>query len=334
MEKAKKREKGSRELMTTDIEILRRALDRENDTRRPPAMRHWEFHALGATRADMKRLLDEGYIQIATRNGSITKYLLTEKGKRVVWAESMERKIETVSASEVMDALDLVVGFDDIKLTLAEAIASRRRINFLLEGPPACAKSVMLEGIRISAPSAYQAFGSRTSAAGLSEVLFELRPTILLLDEADKMRHEVYSVLLGLMESGEILETKSGKTRGIVLETTVIAACNSSKKMSPEFLSRFAFHPHFPEYSRSEFTDVVVGMLTRAEGCPDDVARAIGTQVYDMGLGDVRKARGVWQLMRAPTDDEVKRVIQMSLKYGPQNDRRSPRKQPGSRRLL
>jgi len=296
-------------------------------------MRHWEFHAVGATKADVKRLLDEGYVQIARRDGAIIKYLLTEKGRNVVWAESMERQFQAVSVSEVMDALDLIVGFDDIKQTLAEAIASRRRINFMLEGPPACAKSVMLEGIRMAVPTAFQAFGSRTSAAGLSEVLFELRPTVLLLDEADKMRHEVYSVLLGLMESGEILETKSGKTRGVVLETTVIAACNSSRKMSPEFLSRFAFHPHFPEYSRSEYIDVVIGMLTRAEGCPDDVATIIGTQVYDMGIGDVRKARGVWQLMREPTEAEVKRVIRMNIKYRPQNNRRNSRRRPGGSRL-
>jgi len=311
----------------TDIEILRRALDRENDTRRPPTMRHWEFHAVGATRDDVKRLLDEGYILVSSGYGATTKYKLTEKGKNVVWAVAMDRQFEAVSVSEILEALDLIVGYDDIKQTLAEAISSRRRINFMLEGPPACAKSVILEGIRRAVPTSYQAFGSRTSAAGLSEVLFELRPNVLLLDEADKMRHDVYSVLLGLMESGEILETKSGKTRGVILETTVIAACNSSKKMSPEFLSRFAFHPHFPEYSRSEFIDVTVGMLTRAEGCPDDIAKVIGIKVYDMGLGDVRKSRGIWQLMKEPTEAEVERIIRMNLKYGEQNDRRRPKRQ-------
>jgi len=317
----------------TDIEIMRRALDRENDTRRPPNMRHWEFHAVGATRDDVKRLVDQGYVCVSTRDRTITKYILTDKGRNIVWAESMERQFEAVSVSEVTEALELIVGFDDIKLTIAEALASRRKINFMLEGPPACAKSVILDGIRSIVPSSYQAFGSRTSAAGLSEVLFELHPNVLLLDEADKMRHDVYSVLLGLMEKGEILETKSGKTRGIILETTVIAACNSSKKMSPEFLSRFAFHPHFPEYSRDEFIDVVIGMLARREGCPEDIARTIGIKVYDMGLGDVRKARGVWQIMREPTEAEVERVIQMNIKYGPRNDNRR-RKQPrGSYRM-
>lgn len=319
--------------MATDIDILRRALDRENDTRRPPSMRHWEFYAVGGTKADVKRLADDGYICVSRQSGSITKYLLTEKGKSVVWAASMERKFTAVPRSAILESLELVVGFDDIKETIADVIAGRRHIHFMLEGPPACAKSVILEGIRTSVPYAYMAFGSRTSAAGLSDVLFEIRPEILLLDEADKMRHDVYSVLLGLMEKGEILETKSGKVRGIVLDTTVFAACNSSAKMSPEFLSRFAFHPYFKEYTRQEFIDVCIGMLTRSEGCPLDVAELVGVQVYDMGLGDVRKARGVWQLMREPTEAEVRRVIRMNLKYRPRNNGRSPRRRQRGERL-
>lgn len=304
--------------MGTDIEIMKKALEREDDNRRPQQWRSWEFWVVGATRDDTRRLLDQGYITVAVRESRLTKYLLTDKGRSIVWAASMERKFTAVPRSAILESLDLVVGFDDIKETIADAISGRRRINFMLEGPPACAKSVILEGIRTSVPYAYMAFGSRTSAAGLSDVLFEIRPDLLLLDECDKMKHDCYSVLLGLMEKGEILETKSGKVRGIVLDTTVFAACNSSAKMSPEFLSRFAFHPYFKEYTRQEFVDVCIGMLTRSEGCPPDVAELVGVQVYDMGLGDVRKARGVWQLMREPTEAEVRRVIRMNLKYSPQ----------------
>jgi hypothetical protein len=145
---------------------------------------------------------------------------------------------------------------------------------------------------------------------------------VLLMDEADKMQNDCYSVLLGLMESGEILETKSRKTRGIRLETMVIAACNSTAKMPREFLSRFALHVLFPAYSREEFIDVCRGFLTRAENCPSDLAALIGQTVFDCGLGDVRKARGVWQLMVAPTEDEVQRVIRLMLKYSPDNRKR------------
>ncbi len=313
--------------MATDIEILKKAQEREDDKRRPPQWKSWEFWVVGATKDDIKRLVDQGYVTAAVRQPRLTKYLLTDKGRQVVWSASMERKFTAVPRSTLMESMELVVGFEDIKETLADAIAQRRRINFMLEGPPACAKSVILECVRTCVPYAYMAFGSRTSAAGLSDVLFEIKPELLLLDEVDKMRHDCYSVLLGLMEKGEILETKSGKTRGIVLDTMVIAACNSSKKMSPEFLSRFAFHPYFKEYTRQEFIDVCVGMLTRVEGCPPDVAQLIGVQVYDMGLGDVRKARGVWQLMRAPTEEEVQRIIRMNLKYSPELDTRKVKRQ-------
>jgi hypothetical protein len=313
--------------MATDIEILKKAKEREDDTRRPRDWKPWEFWVVGATKDDIKRLVDQGYVTAAVRQPRLTKYLLTDKGRQVVWSVSMERKFTAVPRSTLIESMELVVGFEDIKETIADAIAQRRRINFMLEGPPACAKSVILECVRTCVPYAYMAFGSRTSAAGLSDVLFEIKPELLLLDEVDKMRHDCYSVLLGLMEKGEILETKSGKTRGIVLDTMVIAACNSSAKMSPEFLSRFAFHPYFKEYTRQEFIDVCVGMLTRAEGCPPDVANLIGVQVYDMGLGDVRKARGVWQLMRAPTEEEVQRIIRMNLKYSPDIDTRKKKRQ-------
>ena len=300
-----------------DMETLKRAYEREHDSRdrRPPHLRSWEYYTLGASRADIKRLLDEGLITVALKTSAITKYRLSQKGCDLVWAFSMEREFTKIPAASVMDALELVIGFDDLKEAIALAVEVRRRVNFLLEGPPACAKSILLEGVRSAVPDAYIAFGSRTSAAGLSEALFEYQPSVLLLDEADKMDNEVYSVLLGLMESGEVLETKSRKTRGVKLNTMILAACNSSAKMPREFLSRFALHAQFPTYTREEFIDVCRGFMAKAEGCPRDLAGIIGRLIYDYGIGDVRKARGVWQLMAAPTESEVQRVVQLMLKY-------------------
>lgn len=310
-----------------DMEILRRAYDRENDTRdrRPPSWRDWEYYSVGASRDDIRRLIDEGLVIIARKSSLLTKYKLSDKGRNLVWATTMEREFTKIPAASVLEAMDLIVGFEDIKEAIARAVESERRINFLLEGPPACAKSLMLEGVRSAVPAAYIAFGSRTSAAGLSDALFEYQPKVLLMDEADKMENDCFSVLLGLMESGEILETKSRKSRGIKLETLVIAACNSSAKMPREFLSRFALHVHFPTYTRDEFIDVCRGFLSRAENCPPDIAVLLGQMIYDNGIGDVRKARGAWLLMTAPTEDEVRRVVHLMLKYGSDDHNRRPR---------
>lgn len=319
-----------------DMEVLRRAYERENDTRdrRPPNIRSWEYYKVGASRKDIERLLDEGLVTISFKAASYpTRYKLTDKGRDLVWAVAMEREFARVPASSILEAMDLIVGFEDLKLTIARAMEARRRVNFLLEGPPASAKSLLLEGVRSAVADAYIAFGSRTSAAGLSDALFEHQPSVLLLDEADKMENDCYSVLLGLMESGEVLETKSKKVRGIRLETMVLAACNSSARMPPEFLSRFALHARFPMYTRQEFIDVCHGFLSRAEDCPPDLAVLIGQLVYDHGIGDVRKARGVWQLMTAPTEDEVRRVVQLMLKYSDNHDKRQTSQTSRSGRL-
>lgn len=312
----------------TDIDILRRAYEFEHDTRRPQGKRSWEGYQSGASRSDLNRLKDEGLITIVTRaKGSLTasgmtKYLLTEKGRNLAIPSVLDREFAKVPVHDILEAMSFIVGFDDVKETLAKAISAQRRINFMLEGPPACAKSLILEGISMAMPSeyVYMAFGSRTTAAGLSQVLFEHQPRLLLLDEADKFKHQdVFSVLLGLMARGEIKETQHQNLRGITLDTAVIAACNSSDGMSEEFKSRFALHVHFPAYTREEFINVCRGFLTRAEGCPEDLAVLIGQRVFDGDLGDIRKALGVWQLVDAPTVEEVDRVVTMNKKYGKQN---------------
>ncbi|GAI77183.1 unnamed protein product, partial [marine sediment metagenome] len=62
-----------------DFEILKRAYEREHDSRdrRPPHLRSWEYYTLGASRSDIKRLLDEGLLTVALKTSAITKYRLS-----------------------------------------------------------------------------------------------------------------------------------------------------------------------------------------------------------------------------------------------------------------
>ncbi|MFH1141268.1 MAG: AAA family ATPase, partial [Chloroflexota bacterium] len=292
-------------------------------------VRGWEFHQVGhgVKRAEVERLVGEGVLEYVVKVAGNTSYRLSEKGTGLIAVQAQQHEASRVPADSVMSAMDLVVGFDDLKQAIAQSVEARCRTNYLLQGSPACGKSLILEGVRSAVPDAYMAFGSRTSGPGLSEALFTYQPTVLLLDEADKMNNETLAVLLGLMEHGEILETKSRQSRGIVLNTMVLAACNRSDKMPAEFLSRFALHAIFPPYTRQEFLDVCRGFLTRGEQCPVELAGLIGERVFDLGLGDVRKARAIWQLMTAPTQDEVERVVALMLKYGtppPERRRRRP----------
>jgi len=322
--------------MANDMEILQRAYELETDPRtgKGVRIRGWEYYQVGhgVKRTEVERLVGEGVLEYVIKVPGKTSYRLSEKGLGLVAVTAQQHEATRVPAASVIEAMDLVVGFDDLKQALSLAVETRRRINFLLEGPPACGKSLILEGVRSAVPDAYMAFGSRTSGPGLSEALFTHQPTVLLLDEADKTDNEALAVLLGLMEHGEILETKSRQSRGIVLNTMVVAACNRSDKMPAEFLSRFALHAVFPPFTRAEFLDVCRGFLTRREGCQPELASLIGQKVFDLGLGDVRKARAIWQMMTASTTEEVDRVVTLMLRYStPTENRRRARPTAGAR---
>ncbi len=315
--------------MATDFEILKKAYETEyvNKNKTERCFSAWQSFQVGASRSDIMRLHAEELIYISSRlsagQGSTNHYRLTEKGIKLVQASMTEHESEfSIAKEEVLEAMNLIIGFDDVKARIAKAVTDRDKTHFLLEGPPACAKSLMLEAVytAVGTEHAYLAFGSRTSGAGLSDQLFNQRPAVLVLDEADKMDKDTRSVLLGLLETGDIIETKSRKTRGIKLNTQVLAACNKSSKFTPEFISRFAAHLYFPRYTREEFLDVCVGFLTRAENAPLDIARLIGKMVYDNDLGDIRKARGVWKLMAEPTEDEVLSAIKFMVNYSPANN--------------
>ncbi len=320
-----------------DMEILQRAYELETDPRTGKGIRirGWEYYQVGhgAKRAEVERLVGEGVLVYVIKVPGKTSYRLSEKGLGLMAVQAQQHEATKVPAASVIEAMDLVVGFDDLKQALSLAVETRRRINFLLEGPPACGKSLILEGVRSAVPDAYMAFGSRTSGAGLSEALFTHQPTVLLLDEADKTDNEALAVLLGLMEHGEILETKSRQSRGIVLNTMVLAACNRSDKMPVEFLSRFALHAVFPPFTREEFLDVCRGFLTRRDGCTIELASLIGQKVFDLGLGDVRKARAIWQMMTASTIEEVDRVVTLMLRYSVSSTERRRRTIPTPSRL-
>ncbi|MDP2730547.1 MAG: AAA family ATPase [Dehalococcoidales bacterium] len=304
---------------TNDMAILLRAYQLESNPKNGEKwkMQGWSSLRIGASTSDLNRLMDEHLIQLCNQAGRFRSYSLSEKGLGVVARTAMEARPH-VTAAELMEAFADIEMWDDLKAMIAETLEAGKRVHFLLEGPPACGKSLFLEGIRQVAPFAALAFGSRTSAAGLSALFFAEQPTILLLDEADKMDHWTLPVLLGVMETGELVSTKSGNTRGVHLETTVIAACNSSAKMTPEFLSRFGMHAHFPEYTRDEFIRVCRSFLVKRHGAEAPLAALIAKTVYDKCLGDVRKARDILKLMHDPTPEELERVVGVMINYAGQ----------------
>jgi hypothetical protein len=310
--------------MADDIEILTRAFNLD----KLPGIHNWQNFDVRASISDIHRLLDAKFIEVVVRSSNIhpaTVYRISATGRDVVKA-ALDHDWPVPEAKVIYDAFGNITGFDDIKREIARAISSRLKVNYLFCGPPACAKSLFLEGISSVIEKNLKAFGSATSASGLSDDLIKKMPTVLLLDEADKLRKDAYSVLLGLMERGDVIEVKYGKSRGVHLETSVFAACNRWEKFTPEFMSRFPWQVHFHPYTRSEFLAVCCGFLGKA-GCPEEVANFIGTEVFDNQMGDVRKVRGIYQAMEWATREEAQRIIELQRKYGPTGEEIRVRKQ-------
>ncbi len=301
--------------MATDFELLKRAEVWEGRN----APRAWQALDIGATRQDINRLLDSGYIQrraassrIAPHQFGPALYKLTDKGLGIL---ERKQELQPVTVDDVMRAMQHIVGFEKLKLLIAETIANHKRAHFLLEGPPASVKSTLLDAIRNVVPDSSMVFGRGASAKGLSNLLFEEQPSVLCMDELDKSKKEVREMILGLMETGEIINTKADDHRGVVLDTLVFAACNSSDMFAPEFKSRFAMHPCFQRYTRQEFIEVVISML--AKDTAAELAEYIAVQVFDNELGDVRQARDIRKLMNSPTITEADRILNIKLEYRP-----------------
>jgi Holliday junction DNA helicase RuvB len=202
-----------------------------------------------------------------------------------------------------------VVGFEEIKDLLRTTLRSRKPTHVLLIGPPSSAKTLMLTEVA-RVPGAFYCLGGSTTKVGLVDQLFDLQPRYLLIDELEKMDRRDHVALLSLMETGIVKETKHERAREMALTTNVYAACNSTRGLPPELLSRFHFKLSLPEYSREEFERVAVATLTMREGVPEELARYIARRVTS---GDIREAVGIART--ASTPEEVDRLIAIKRKY-------------------
>ena len=100
-------------ILANDMELLQRAHDRENDSRSRSKL--WAAYHVGATRADINRLLAEELIAQAHQSSRIGRYdyspalyRLTEKGRSLIFATTMEREFERVPAADILEAVKSV----------------------------------------------------------------------------------------------------------------------------------------------------------------------------------------------------------------------------------
>ena len=256
-----------------------------------------------------------GVLRQAYKSRSGTGYLTADPAAvlKALQVFDSDRVVDYTPEAEGIpeDLFEVVVGYDDIKSLMLRALETKARVNWLLAGPPASAKTLFLLSLE-RLPGARYLLGSRMSRAGLSDYLIETKPRYLLIDEVDKLPAKDLAPLLSLCETGRVIETLYGRRREETLDTLVFTAANRVEVLPREVVSRFEVL-HFPEYTRPQFIDVCVRLLARAD-VDVDVGAYIADQVWGtLRIRDVREAMRISQL--STTKTEVDDVISVLKRY-------------------
>jgi len=205
-----------------------------------------------------------------------------------------------------------IIGHNDIKRILNNAIHSKKPVHILLVGPAASAKTMFLLNISRLFKESLFVIGSNTTKAGLLSRLFEVRPKFLLVDEVEKMNYQDQISLLHLMVTGIISETKVNKNRQVKLTSWVFASANSCEKITQSLLSRFLIL-QIKEYTFEEFRQIVV-ITFKNENIHENRAVCIAEKVWnEFKSRNVRDAIKIGRL--ASKAEEVQEIIKIMKLY-------------------
>ncbi|APV43629.1 holliday junction DNA helicase RuvB [Dehalogenimonas formicexedens] len=261
--------------LLTEIARFEATVDMDKDYRIGWGWRHVRIWP-----ATLSKLFKEGYLENVFRSNSHTGYRLSELGKSLLAAENTPPRTHQEPKLATPNSLfDDIIGHDGVKELLRASLLAEKPVHVLLTGPPALAKTLFLWDIeRAGGEKAIWLVGSATSKAGLWDLVAEREPSILLIDEIDKMNAADTAALLTMMEGGRLVRTKRGRELNLSNPLRVIAASNRCEKLSPELRSRFAIRQLFP-YGRTEYLTVVKGVLVRCEGLSPELAEEIARRL-------------------------------------------------------
>ena len=299
-----------------DIELLKKIADYEAtlDFSQPGMELGWCWRDIRIQPAVLNRLFVEGYLDNPFKSNSYTGYRLSEKGKMalemgVVMEEMVARGPKPIELPD--DLFDVIEGYQDIKELISTVLKTEKPVHLLFTGVPSSAKTMFL--IELSRLGAPYILGSQATKAGIAEVLFDTEPEILLVDEVDRIGTRDIAVLLSLMETGIVAETKHGKQREAKLKTKVFATSNTTR-MPAELLSRFMVL-RFAPYSREDFLSVASNVLVKREGFDKELGLYIADRVWHLSQNfpDPRQAVRVARL--ATTKEEADRVFELISRY-------------------
>jgi MoxR-like ATPase len=190
------------------------------------------------------------------------------------------------------------------------ALDSDEQSHILLSGPPASAKTMFLESLN-KLKGSYFVDGASATKSGLIDCLFLNNPKYLLIDEIDKMSSKDQAMLLNLMETGIVSETKHNKIRTAHMKTSVFATSNNVSDIITPLQSRF-FVVELPAYTYEQFYQISVHLLTIGNKVSQNIANEIADKVW----ANSRNIRDCVRVGRmAKSVDDIQSLVGTFLNY-------------------
>jgi len=275
----------------------------------------------------MRILHDKGLVQVLFKSRSATCYgvpeetlkaiesILSKGAEEVEGAEVYEEPEAAEMPEPTVEMFSDIVGLDDIKELVVKVLKADKPVHLLLVGPPASAKTMILEAIseRYGVPII---LAGTSTKAGLREFIVENKPTIMLIDELDKIANPLdLSVLLTWMQSQRLTVTLASRRVTVKCPSVckVIAAANRADKLPPELLSRFTVVKIKP-YTERDVYEICVNVLTRKEGKSREVAEMIARAVVEkLRSRDPRDCIKIARL--AKEIEDIDRIIEIMMRH-------------------
>lgn len=289
-------------------------LDEDEFFKQNPMRTFWDDYEMGLLKTEAKELLNAKLIKITFRSNKTTGYMTIRDNINALI--SQHKEIEAMFPPENGIPTDLfrsIVDYEDVKSYFLSMIHSEKNMGAIMIGPPASAKSMfLLELSRL--PKTRYITASSATKAGLSDILLEYEPNILLVDELDKANPRDYDTLLSLMENGIVQKNQHSLHIQKVLRTKVFAAANHDT-MPPEIHSRFIVL-RFKQYTRSELIDIGQSILVERERVPSDLAHIIVDLVMQyFPTPDPRDFLKIARLRKGDRKEDVEDVVKFVQRY-------------------
>jgi len=281
----------------------------------------WEWYDVNVHPSVLSNLVRKEILKIVYKSRSYTHYRLNREIKDLLFecehkpVHEMDyiynNEAKKIYFSIPQDLFDCIVGYEDIKEFLKTILRLDDPIHVLFVGPPATAKSLFLMELERIGNSAFITGGGSTKV-GIMDILFDMRPKILIIDEIDKIQNpKDLSALLTYMETGRVIRAKHNTYEEIINKGFVFAACNTTKNIPFELLDRFQIF-YLREYSREDFILVVIKLLNKNYEIDENLAKYIAEKVF-LYSNSIREVMRIGKIVKKKED--VDRLISLFTRY-------------------